>query len=78
MPLFTKFLTQIHRDALSADPVPRQQHVLTQFRVTAFLEVSGPHHEVLRFQADGHAWLNCLPHVHSAAWHTWCLEAHTF
>ena len=36
VPLFTKFLTQMHRDALSADPVPRQQHVLKQFAVGRF------------------------------------------
>ena len=75
VPIFTKFLTQMHRDALSANPAAasetsRDEHGVDSRFLFAegehYGNTAGSHHTLLRLQADGHAGLHRLPDVHPA------------
>ena len=74
VPIFTKFLTQMHRDALSPNPAlclqlgPTGHGHLQACRCVARVVVMalGRDHSILWLQADGHAGLHRIPDVHPA------------
>ena len=69
VPIFTKFLTQMHRDALSANPAAASAIIVNRqgLSLTGFAS-PGANHQILRLQTDGNAGLHRIPNVHPAAW----------
>ena len=68
VPMWTKFLTQIHRDSLSANPAAwpavgdngKRPHRFAK----ALVLLLGAYHAIFQIQADGHSGLDSLPDVH--------------